>query len=405
MILLTTTDKLNIVVENEDLLNGNKNFKILCQQRLYDGNTYKCISDPTRFDLYKNIKAEYEAHKPEAEAEFDRQFKMLCKPTPAPAPTPEPAPAPTPAGAGDLGIQLQNIMLKVLAEQSVDKVMETAKPVIDDYIKNTYGVLPKVIEVKTEKGVKQITGVVHEKFEQVLKLINAEIPVFMTGGAGTGKNVIAKQVAESLGLEFYFTNAVTQEYKLTGFIDANGTYQETQFFKAFTQGGLFFLDEMDASIPEVLIILNAALANGYFDFPCGKFDAHPDFRVISAGNTFGTGADIEYTGRFQLDGASLDRFAVIEIDYSPAIEEALADGDKDLLMFVRTFRKVTYEAGIKCIASYRTIERIKKMKGLFDLDEVLKMALLKGLREDDVRIIRQGFQANHVSNEYTKALA
>lgn len=405
MILLTTTDKLNIVVENEDLFNGNKNFKILCQQRLYDGNTYKCISDPTRFDLYKNIKAEYEAHKPEAEAEFDRQFKMLCKPAPAPAPTPEPAPAPTPAGAGDLGIQLQNIMLKVLAEQSVDKVMETAKPIIDDYIKNTYGVLPKVIEVKTEKGVKQITGVVHEKFEQVLKLINAEIPVFMTGGAGTGKNVIAKQVAESLGLEFYFTNAVTQEYKLTGFIDANGTYQETQFFKAFTKGGLFFLDEMDASIPEVLIILNAALANGYFDFPCGKFDAHPYFRVVAAGNTFGTGADIEYTGRFQLDGASLDRFAVIEIDYSPAIEEALADGDKDLLMFVRTFRKVTYEAGIKCIASYRTIERIKKMKGLFDLDEVLKMALLKGLREDDINIIRQGFQVNHVSNEYTKALA
>lgn len=76
--------------------------------------------------------------------------------------------------------------------------------------------------------------------------------------------VICQQVAEALGLDFYFTNAVTQEYKLTGFIDANGNYQETQFYKAFTKGGLFFLDEMDASIPETLIILNAAIANRYY---------------------------------------------------------------------------------------------------------------------------------------------
>lgn len=402
MILLTTTEKLNIVVENEDLMNGNKNFKILCQQRIYDGNTYACISDPSKFNLYKNIIADYEAHKPEAEAEFDRQYEMFKKSEPKAEPV-KPEQNPAPAG-NDFATSLQNMMLKVLAEQSVDKVMENAKPILDEYIRNTYGVLPKVIEVKTEKGTNKIKGITHEKFEQVLKIINAGIPVFMTGGAGTGKNVIAKQVAESLGLEFYFTNAVTQEYKLTGFIDANGIYQETQFFKAFTKGGLFFLDEMDASIPEVLIILNSALANGYFDFPCGKFDAHPDFRVISAGNTFGTGADIEYTGRFQLDGASLDRFAVIEIDYSPAIENALADGDTALLDFVRTFRKVTYKAGIKCIASYRTIERIKKMKDLFNLKEVLKMALTKGLRTDDLNIIKKGFADEGVNNEYVKAL-
>ena len=402
MILLTTTEKLNIVVENEDLMKGNKNFKILCQQRIYDGNTYACISDPTKFNLYKNIIADYEAHKPEAEAEFDRQFEMFKKSEPKAEPVkPEQNPAPV---GNDFATSLQNMMLKVLAEQSVDKVMQNAKPILDEYIKNTYGVLPKVIEVKTEKGTNKIKGITHEKFEQVLKIINANIPVFMTGGAGTGKNVIAKQVAESLGLEFYFTNAVTQEYKLTGFIDANGTFQETQFFKAFTKGGLFFLDEMDASIPEVLIILNSALANGYFDFPCGKFDAHPDFRVIAAGNTFGTGADIEYTGRFQLDGASLDRFAVIEIDYSPAIENALADGDTALLDFVRTFRKVTYKAGIKCIASYRTIERVKKLKDLFNLKEVLKMSLTKGLRTDDLNIIKKGFADEGVNNEYVKAL-
>ena len=55
-------------------------------------------------------------------------------------------------------------------------------------------------------------------------------------------------------------------------------------------GGLFFLDEMDASIPEVLVLLNAAIANGYFEFPNGKITAHEDFRVVAAGNTVGSGA-------------------------------------------------------------------------------------------------------------------
>ena len=134
MILLTTTEKLNILVESEDLMKGQKNFKILCQQRIYDGNTYECISDPERFKLYKNIILEYEKHKPEAEAEFDRQYAKFKKSEPAPA-----------QSGTDFGTALQNMMLKVLAEQSVDKVMENAKPILDEYIKKTYGVLPNVI--------------------------------------------------------------------------------------------------------------------------------------------------------------------------------------------------------------------------------------------------------------------
>ena len=131
------------------------------------------------------------------------------------------------------------------------------------------------------------------------------------------------QVAEALGLEFYFSNAVTQEYKITGFIDANGSFHETQFYQAFTKGGLFMLDEMDASVPEVLVMLNAAIANRYFDFPTGLVEANENFRLIAAGNTFGTGADIEYTGRYQLDAASLDRFALVDIDYSTKVEAAI----------------------------------------------------------------------------------
>lgn len=44
-------------------------------------------------------------------------------------------------------------------------------------------------------------------------------------------------------------------------------------------------------IPEVLVILNAAIANRYFDFPTGKVTAHKNFRLIAAGNTTGTGSE------------------------------------------------------------------------------------------------------------------
>lgn len=113
---------------------------------------------------------------------------------------------------------------EAMAKLSVDAMIQFAKPQIDKYISDTYGALPKIIEVKSDNGKNKVTGATHKEFETILKLVNADIPVFLTGPAGCGKNVICKQVAEALGKEFYFSNAVTQEYKITGFIDANGTF-------------------------------------------------------------------------------------------------------------------------------------------------------------------------------------
>lgn len=196
---------------------------------------------------------------------------------------------------------MDQITSTVLSMFKADDIYDKLAPEIEQKLKERFGCIPQIHSVVTNGVEHSFTGAVHEMFDTILNLTNLKIPVYMSGPAGSGKSTIAKNVATALGLDFYFTNAVTQEYKLTGFIDAAGKYHETQFFKAFTQGGLFFLDEMDASIPEVLVILNAAIANGYFDFPIGKFDSHPNFRVIAAGNTLGTGADSQYTGRYCLE--------------------------------------------------------------------------------------------------------
>ena len=394
MIILTTGKNISIAVKDADLAKGNARFYVFFGNGYYDPeNGFKpCMggANDVRRRLYDGYAAEYSDLCGEAMKAFERTRAMYGKmyESSAPAaPVAAPvAPAATPA-APSLGNKLEEIMVKVLAEQSVDMVIEQAKPILEKHITETFGVLPQLHQIKTPTATRTMTGIFHERFDTVLNLVSADIPVFLTGAAGTGKNVICKQVAEALGLEFYFSNAVTQEYKITGFIDANGHYNGTQFYDAFTKGGVFMLDEMDASVPEVLVMLNAAIANRYFDFPIGRVEAHEDFRLIAAGNTFGTGADIEYTGRYQLDAASLDRFALVTIDYSPAIETAIAQGDTDLVDYIHAFRSAVEKAGIKHLATYRCIDRIKKLNGMMPLSDILQIALYKGMGKDDLRIV------------------
>ena len=266
----------------------------------------------------------------------------------------------------------------------------------------------KVPEVKprTVKPVKPVQEkpepeeIRHEKFNTIKTCIENNIPVYLAGPAGSGKNYTLEQISWELGLEFYFTNSVQQEYKLTGFIDAGGTYHETEFYKAFTKGGIFFLDEMDASIPEVLVLLNAAIANRYFEFPNGKVKAHKNFRVVAAGNTVGSGADDVYTGRMVLDQATLDRFVIINFDYDKNIEMHLAKGNKELVDFIESLRTEANNNGIRATFSYRCISMVTKLEGTgMDLEEILIIAVFKGMEKDTIESFRPT-----LNNKYTEAL-
>lgn len=267
-------------------------------------------------------------------------------------------------------------------------------------VKEPEVLIKKANTEKIKKEIKSKQQIKHYAYETIKTCVEANIPVYLYGPAGSGKNHVLQQIADELGLEFYFTNSVQQEYKITGFIDANGDYHETEFFRAFTKGGLFFLDEIDASIPEVLVLLNAALANGYFEFPGhGKIDAHPDFRVVAAGNTVGSGANEQYTGRLQLDQATLDRFVMIEFDYDINIELHLANGNKELVEFIRDLRNQAKEMGINATFSYRCITMVTKLEGKMNLIDVIKIAVTKGLDMDTIRTFK-----TTPTSKYSKAL-
>lgn len=230
----------------------------------------------------------------------------------------------------------------------------------------------------------------HDRYEEIKMCLECNISVYLAGPAGSGKNHTVEQIAEELGWNFYFSNSVQQEYKLTGFIDAGGKFHETEFYKACTDENdcIFFLDEMDASIPEVLVLLNAAIANGYFEFPNGRINLeHVHF--VSAGNTVGSGADDMYTGRMVLDQATLDRFAIIEFDYCLKIEMAITKNNSELVEFIHQLRKEASSKGIRATFSYRCMTMITKLekKGM-DLEMAMKISIIKGLDKDTINTFK-----------------
>ena len=298
---------------------------------------------------------------------------------------------------------LEESFVKTLTEKSAGEMVENMYPVVEKMLVDKFGPIPKVHEIRIPERKKwETTEVLHEKFDQILTATIDNEPLYFFGPAGTGKSYLARQLAKALDIGYYYTNNVTDEVQIKGFIDANGRYHETEFFKAFTQGGIFLLDELDASIPETLTMLNEAIANGYFPFPNGKVNAHPDFHCVAAGNTFGTGADNEYTGRYQLDAATLNRFGVVRVDYDERIENAMCDNDSVLVKFARDYRKAVKDCGVSSPCTYRDIRRLHKFDAYMDKADALQIGLTKGLPGDDLRMVHN--KLTDKSNPWAAAL-
>lgn len=279
-------------------------------------------------------------------------------------------------------------------EDAEDKVEDKQESSLEDLEQNADEV-PEIkqeeqSEEPEEKELKLPKKIRHEKYNMIRACLDANIPIYLAGPAGSGKNFTVEQIARENGWNFYYTNSVQQEYKLTGFIDAGGNYQETEFYKACTdtEECIFFLDEMDASIPEALVLINAAIANGYFEFPNGRVNLG-DVHFVAAGNTVGSGADELYTGRMVLDQATLDRFAIIEFGYSKPIELKLTNGNEELVDFVRQLREKAKSNGIRATFSYRCLIMVTKLEQTdLSLEDILIISVLKGMDQDTINTLR-----------------
>ena len=251
--------------------------------------------------------------------------------------------------------------------------------------------------------VQKPAALVHAKFNDILALMKAGKSVYLHGPAGSGKNVICEQIAEAMGLEFYYTNTVFDKCELSGYNDAMGIYRDTQFYRAFKNGGLFMLDEVDVSIPEALTTINGALSCKYYTFGSELVKRHPDFKCIVAGNTAGTGADEMYNTRAKLDESTRNRFAFVPVDYDPRIEKAAAGGDAAIVEFLRDLRKAAKKNNISIITGYRCMKDLADLKNsCISVADRLEYLVFKGMDKDERNILFAGLK--NPANEYAAAM-
>lgn len=242
----------------------------------------------------------------------------------------------------------------------------------------------------------EIEGVVHREFERVKQLCEARMNVFLFGPTGCGKSHLCEQVANALGLDYAFVSCTSgmSEGQLGGRLlptgdDGQFNYVVSEFIRCFEEGGLFLLDEIDAADANVLLLVNAALANGRVAVTNrpGKPYAvrHPDFVCIAAANTLGTGADRLYSGRNQLDASTLDRFQIgkVQLEYDERIERALCPDDK-LRGHWQCIRRAIEAHGLERAMSTRFIKDSYRMKSKWDWSiPKMEEAFFLGWREDE----------------------
>lgn len=345
-------------------------------------------------------------------------------PTPAPIPTPEEKPkmnlfnqpnppAPTPArdnsheaklrAIADLFAtpamdeeQVLDIMRRNLGTAiagSIADIQDKTRLELENVVEEARAIVngaPRTLRIEIKGRIRDLPPAPrHPLFDTMLAMVvvsrhAAGLPVMLVGPAASGKTTACKQAADAMGLPFFTNGALTGAHELTGYKDGAGQYHTTPFRQAFEHGGIYLMDELDRSDPAAVLALNSALANGFMAFPdrAEPVQAHPDFIPLVAANTYGRGADRVYVGANQLDGATLDRFAVLSWDYDEALERALA-GDDAWTSYVQAARKAASELKVRHLITPRaSIGGAALRRAGLAFDAVTDAVIWKGLDMD-----------------------
>ena len=257
----------------------------------------------------------------------------------------------------------------ITPKSAVDE--ETVRTIVDERISAAR--LPRPIEIRPPDGqaARTLDGRTHRQFEDLLGFINeGHRNILLVGPAGSGKTTLAKNLAEALELDFGFLSlsAGVTETHLFGRVlpqpDGTWQYQPSRFVEVYEKGGVFLLDEIDAADANVMVAINAALANGVLANPNGRIhQRHEKCYILAAANTWGRGGDHQYVGRNQLDAATLDRFTLstLLIEYDQELEYELVraslpdDVGSELVQWIGNLRSAISRNRLRRIASTRLV--------------------------------------------------
>ena len=245
-----------------------------------------------------------------------------------------------------------------------------------------------------------IKDTMHNIFPEVMFQIECGFFPMLIGPSGCGKTELAMMLAKILKKRFAYqsvSGGVTEvkffgravQNVMTGKIEYHGT-QFQQFYEE-EKGGLFLLDEVDGGDPNVLLALNGPLSNGVMtlDRPRNPvINMSKNFICISAANTWGAGADRQYVGRNQLDGAFIKRFVQIGMDYDKDMELKLCPGQEAFVERMHKYREAIRRSRIERVLDTRFILRGAKWLRCKKDDVYVDSKLFEGWRADEIAKVK-----------------
>jgi len=228
----------------------------------------------------------------------------------------------------------------------------------------------------------------HELTEEVVRCVIEGDWVYLWGPSGCGKSYLIKQVAKILGIDLVENGKITDKYSVMAYNDPHGRFRATQAFVALVYGKMLSLDEFDNGNTDTQVVLNE-LYSGLLDVlekPEEKrfitfaedmsVPIHPNFRMISAGNTSGDGENNLFSSRGKIDEAVQERMTPKKFFYDNKVEKLiLADYPAWYDLFVK-FRTVCDD--------YARRNKFESAPGIITTRDAA--AIAKYIRHDSKRI-------------------
>ncbi|QFG14362.1 AAA-ATPase [Mycobacterium phage Tourach] len=292
------------------------------------------------------------------------------------------------AGADEMAA-LRDMLLKVLGKQQLDETQIEA--IISRKMEEF--VYPTRTYVQSETETREIEGVTHKQFGDILAAIASGENVQLVGGPGVGKTHVSEQVADALSREFYVVNFHLQSTasELKGYMSATGEYVPTAVYDWATNpdGGVLLCDEVDRAHAGILAGLNSILSNRFLALPNREIVRLTKNHVIlAATNTWGMGPTWEYPAAQKFSAEFMDRFIAMEIEIDTDIEMAAAmakgaplDVTKRAVAYVQRVREnVKREAVTGVVISPRASQKMASLLAQnVDWDKAVAWSLRKGM--------------------------
>ncbi|MBO4824960.1 MAG: AAA family ATPase [Lachnospiraceae bacterium] len=306
--------------------------------------------------------------------------RMAKQPEGAPVP-PMPAEEPDPEAGAPVGAPgLMPPPPHAPRRHRHDGPIEPVSPLLDRSI--PFADRFRMVQAEKQRRIAQ-GELFHEMFDDVITAVMEDVNPYLIGPSGCGKTYMIMQVGQILGLNCDDIGYINEEYDILGYVTATGEYSESNFYRLYKYGGIAFCDELDNGNSKATVKLNSFLTNkidSSYSFPGGeRVQRHPNFRVIAAGNTDGSGADVNYSTREKIEESVQQRMIPIYIDYDNRVEQAILKDYPDWFEFVCAFRKATDKWGEVCgipasgIVTTRDTQRIRTYleNGSFTIEKIL----------------------------------